>query len=225
MGINPPTITMLRASLFLALVLVGAQAIPTVFHTDDDACYGDISSCDTNGCSKETAQANNVPWDDINASGVEASWLMAAQDAQAMLQYKDMIEQTAEALCCDPSYIAGIISRETRAGATLGDDGYGADGHGYGLMQIDDSVHSIQGGPFSLDNIMQGTQILLDNINCVAANHPDWTADQALFGGIAAYDAGCANVVSFDSIDVGTTNNDYANDVTARSQWFEGNGY
>lgn len=30
----------------------------------------------------------------------------------------------------------GIISRETRAGAALGSNGYGADGHGYGLMQV-----------------------------------------------------------------------------------------
>ena len=29
-----------------------------------------------------------------------------------------------------------IMSRETRAGKTLDPDGYGRDGHGYGLMQV-----------------------------------------------------------------------------------------
>merc|ERR1712168_92206 len=205
---------------FLSLFLVcWAVVHASPRHTDDDGCYGDIMEVDTTGASAETAAQDGLP------GGVQSSYQMAATDAARMSQYRDLIDQAADALCCDPCYIAGIISRETRAGAALGADGYGADGHGYGLMQVDDRVHSIQGGPISLDNIMQGTQILLDNINCVAANHPDRTADQALFGGIGAYDAGCANVVNFDTVDVGTTNDDYANDVTARSQWFEDNGY
>ena len=34
------------------------------------------------------------------------------------------------------TYILGIISRETRAGKALYGGAYGADGHGYGLMQV-----------------------------------------------------------------------------------------
>jgi hypothetical protein len=128
-------------------------------------------------------------------------------------------------LCADAAYIAGIISRETRAGAQLGSDGYGADGHGYGLMQVDDRYHTIQGGPYSLDNIMQGTQILIGGVNCVASNHRDWTQNQALKGGLSAYNAGCGNVQSYDNMDVGTTGNDYGNDVVARAQWYKQNGY
>jgi len=184
-----------------------------------DGCYGDIMDVDTTGASAATASQDNLP------GGVSSSYAMAANDAQNMLQWKSMIEQVASELCADAAYIAGIISRETRAGAAIGPSGYGGDGHGYGLMQVDDRYHTIEGGPYSIDNIRQGTQILIDMINCVKSNHRTWTQDQDLKGGLSAYNAGCGNVQSYEGMDVGTTGNDYGNDVTARSQWYKQNGY
>merc|ERR1719495_2509054 len=152
---------------------------------------------DTTGASAATASQDNLP------GGVSSSYAMAANDAANMAQYKSMIKQVASEQCADAAYIAGIISRETRAGAQLGSDGYGADGHGYGLMQVDDRYHTIQGGPYSLDNIMQGTQILIGGVNCVASNHRSWTQDQDLKGGLSGYNGGCGNVQSYDGMDVG----------------------
>jgi len=184
-----------------------------------DGCYGDIMDVDTTGASAQTAAQDGLP------GGVSSSYAMAQNDYANMAQYKSMIVQVADTLCADAAYIAGIISRETRAGAALGPDGYGGDGHGYGLMQVDDRYHTVEGGPFSIDNIMQGTQILIDSIGCVGSNHRTWTDDMNLKGGLSAYNAGCGNVQSYDNMDVGTTGNDYGNDVTARSQWYKQNGY
>ncbi|CAK8692293.1 unnamed protein product [Clavelina lepadiformis] len=187
---------------------------------DSHGCYGDILDVDTTGASAETASQDGL------SAGVDASRQMAATDLSAMAQYKPLIEQAASNLCVDPAVIAGIISRETRAGKAIeNSNGYGSDGHGYGLMQVDDRYHQIQGGPYSLDNIMQGTQILIDMINGVQSKHRDWTQDMDLKGGICAYNSGVSNVQTYDNMDVGTTGNDYSNDVTARAQYYEENGY
>ena len=59
----------------------------------------------------------------------------------------------------------------------------------------------------------------------VKSNHKSWTQDQDLKGGLSAYNAGCGNVQSYDGMDIGTTGDDYGNDVAARSQWYKQNGY
>ncbi len=44
-------------------------------------------------------------------------------------------------------------------------------------------------------------------------------------GGISAYNAGAKNVQTYERMDIGTTGDDYANDVVARAQWFNSKGY
>ena len=44
-------------------------------------------------------------------------------------------------------------------------------------------------------------------------------------GGVAAYNFGVSNVQSIGGMDIGTTGNDYSNDVVARAQWFHNNGF
>lgn len=44
-------------------------------------------------------------------------------------------------------------------------------------------------------------------------------------GGISAYNAGPNNVQTYDRMDIGTTHNDYANDVVARAKFYKRNGY
>lgn len=44
-------------------------------------------------------------------------------------------------------------------------------------------------------------------------------------GGISAYNAGANNIQSYDRMDIGTTHNDYANDVVARAKFYKRNGY
>jgi len=92
-------------------------------------------------------------------------------------------------------------------------------------MQVDDRYHTLQGGPFSYQNILQGTGILIDMINGVANKHSDWTQNMVLKGGICGYNSGVSNVETYENMDVGTTGNDYSNDVTARAQYYYRNGY
>ena len=53
----------------------------------------------------------------------------------------------------------------------------------------------------------------------------NWSKEMVLKGGISAYNAGVGNVRTYERMDVGTTNDDYANDVVARAQWFKKNGF
>lgn len=68
--------------------------------------------------------------------GVSASHQMAKTDLERMKKYKDIIKRAGEQCDVDPALIAGIISRESRAGNQL-KDGWGDYGKAYGLMQVE----------------------------------------------------------------------------------------
>ncbi|XP_066288295.1 lysozyme g-like [Branchiostoma lanceolatum] len=184
--------------------------------------YGNIMAVDTTGASSQTASQDGLCF---AYSGIGASYQLASNDLSRLNSYKSQIFNAANAKNMDAAVIAAIISRESRAGAALAADGTGDHGNGYGLMQVDIRYHSTEGGPYSTTHIKQGTQILIDTINCVKRRHPDWTAEMALKGGLSGYNAGCGNVQSYAGMDVGTTGDDYGNDVAARAQWLKGNGF
>ena len=60
---------------------------------------------------------------------------MAEIDMKRMNQYKSMVQTVGLSKSLDPAIIAGIMSRESRAGAAL-DNGWGDHGNGFGLMQV-----------------------------------------------------------------------------------------
>lgn len=60
---------------------------------------------------------------------------MAQTDAGRMEQYRSIITSAGQNYGIDPAIIAGIISRESRAGNVL-DDGWGDGGKAWGLMQV-----------------------------------------------------------------------------------------
>jgi len=117
-----------------------------------------------------------------------------------------------------PALLAAIASRESRAGSALDSRGFGDHGNGFGLMQVDKRYHSPKGGPFSAGHIDQAAGILKSYLNQVKANHPSWPPEQQLRGAVAAYNSGVSNVRTIKNMDVGTTGNDYSNDVWARAQ-------
>ncbi|XP_048838895.1 lysozyme g-like [Brienomyrus brachyistius] len=184
------------------------------------ACiYGDVMKIDTTGASDQTAKQ-----DKLTVHGVEASNQLAKNDSTRMSNYKGLINKVGSDLKMDPTIICGIISRESRAGAAL-DHGWGDHGNGFGLMQVDKRHHTPVGEWNSEQHVRQGTQILIDSINEVKAKFPGWPKEHILKGGIAAYNFGSKNVKTYERLDVGTTGNDYSNDVVARAQWFKRNGY
>ncbi|KAA0709160.1 Lysozyme g [Triplophysa tibetana] len=157
-------------------------------------------------------------------TGVEASQKLAENDLARMEKYKRLIIKVGKAKKMEPAVIAAIISRESRAGAVL-KDGWGDHGNGFGLMQIDKRYHTPVGAWDSEKHLTQATAILIDNCQALKAKYPQWSPEQQFKGGISAYNAGVNNVRSYEYMDLGTTGDDYGNDVVARAQWFKSKGY
>ncbi|XP_017328786.1 lysozyme g isoform X1 [Ictalurus punctatus] len=181
--------------------------------------FGDVTKIDTTGASEITAKQ-----DKLTVKGVEASNKLAEHDLKKMEQYKSIITKVGRAKKIDPAVIAGIISRESRAGAALV-DGWGDHGNGFGLMQVDKRHHTPKGAWNSEEHVTQATEILIESIQAIQKKFPSWSKEHQLKGGISAYNAGPGNVRTYEKMDRGTTGDDYANDVVARSQWFKRNGY
>ncbi|KAF4094193.1 hypothetical protein AMELA_G00010710 [Ameiurus melas] len=181
--------------------------------------FGDVMKIDTTGASEQTARQ-----DKLTVKGVQASYKLAEHDLKRMEQYKNIIMKVGRAKQIDPAVIAAIISRESRAGAALV-DGWGDHGNGFGLMQVDKRYHKLSGAWNSEEHVTQGTEILIDSISAIQRKFPNWPKEHQFKGGISAYNAGVRNVRTYEAMDIGTTGNDYANDVVARAQWFKRNGY
>ncbi|XP_061534597.1 lysozyme g-like [Phycodurus eques] len=180
--------------------------------------HGDITKVDTNGASKKTAGQDRLPYD-----GVPASNAMAQTDLGRMNNYKVIVRKVAAQKGMDPAIIAGIISRESRAGNVLR-GGWGDNGNAWGLMQVDKNYHTPRGGWDSEEHLSQGTDILIGFIDQIKNKFSSWTAERQLKGGIAAYNTGVGGVQTYERMDVGTTGDDYSSDVVARAQWYKSQG-
>ncbi|KFP32923.1 Lysozyme g, partial [Colius striatus] len=207
-----------QEEMYLMLVLLGLAALLGASQGRTD-CYGSVNRIKTTGASCRTAKPEGLSY-----CGVRASQKIAERDLRAMNQYKTLIKRVGEKLCVEPAVIAGIISRESHAGKAL-KNGWGDNGNGFGLMQVDKNYHKPQGQWNSETHLTQGTNILISMIKTIQRKFPNWTKDQQLKGGISAYNAGANNVRSYDRMDIGTTHDDYANDVVARAQYYKKQGY
>ncbi|KAK2838997.1 hypothetical protein Q7C36_013811 [Tachysurus vachellii] len=182
--------------------------------------FGDLTKIETTGASEKTARQ-----DKLTIKGVEASNKLAENDLKRMEQYKNMIVKVGRAKQMDPAVIAGIISRESRAGSIL-QNGYGDHGNGFGLMQVDKNNHKdLKGAWNSEEHLIQGTEILIEFIKAIQKKFPSWPKEHQFKGGIAAYNMGPGNVRTYERMDIGSQGDDYSNDVVARAQWFKRKGY
>ncbi|KFQ12112.1 Lysozyme g, partial [Leptosomus discolor] len=181
--------------------------------------YGNILNIDTTGASVATAKPEGLSY-----AGVPASEKIAEKDLKTMEKYRAKITEVGHSKCIDPAVIAGIISRESHAGTVL-EDGWGDHRNAFGLMQVDKRYHKIVGSWNSEEHLAQGTEILRGMIEEMQKKFPTWTKEQQLKAAISAYNAGPNNVRSYDGMDIGTTHNDYANDVIARAKFYKRNGY
>ncbi|XP_053722618.1 lysozyme g-like [Synchiropus splendidus] len=183
---------------------------------------GDIMRVTTTGASQATANQ-----DGLRYSGVAASEKLAETDLGRMRRYYPTIKRVAASHGVDPYLIAGIISRESRAGNALV-NGWGDNGKAFGLMQVDVTPtggnHKARGAWDSEEHIDQGTEILVYFIGQIQRKFPNWSREQQLKGGIAAYNMGDGNVREGYDVDHFTTGRDYSNDVVARAQWYRRQG-
>ncbi|XP_061627663.1 lysozyme g-like [Phyllopteryx taeniolatus] len=196
----------------------GPVTMPRGMEEEKDNDYGQILKVDTNGASEKTARQ-----DKLKTKGVTASNTMAQTDLARLKKYKDVIKKVGGKRGIDPSIIAAIISRESRAGNVL-KDGWGDNGNAWGLMQVDKRFHNPRGGWDSGEHLCQGTDILIGFIDQIKKKFPNWTPEQQLKGGIAAYNIGVGGVQTYEKMDMGTTGDDYSSDVVARAQWYKSQG-
>ncbi|WP_434384694.1 C39 family peptidase [Melittangium boletus] len=164
------------------------------------------------------ASAKTAAQDDLSA-GVSASQQMAKTDLVRLKKYATEFLSAGTKHGLPPALLAAIASRETRGGARLDSEGYGSNGADFGLMQVNEDSHTLQGGPFSFAHIDQATGILKQFQQAVKKKHPLWSPEQQLRGAVAAYNFGVSNVKSWDQLDVGSANDDYSSDIWARARW------
>lgn len=117
--------------------------------------------------------------------------------------------------------LMGVASRETGCRNIVGDNG-----HGHGIMQIDDRYHrdftdsDLAMNP--LDNIRYAAKLLTSNYEALENKFPLWRGPDVwdnrwlLRGALVAYNSGLSNVQTKAKIDIGTTGNNYSYDICTR---------
>ena len=175
-----------------------------------------LANVPTMGASATTASQDGLP------PGIAASEAMAQSDLQRIKLLTNQLLTAAARFGIPAALLAGLLSRETRGGKVLDESGWGDFGNGFGILQVDKNVHTILGieSPTSQAHIEQATGILAANIDAVQAAHPDWDDVYVLKGAVAAYNFGASNVKTINSMDIGTTGDDYSSDVIARARYY-----
>jgi hypothetical protein len=164
------------------------------------------------GASAATARQDGL------SAGISASHRMALADLPRLQQHQVAFEIAAVKHGLPPALLAGIASRESRAGGMLDANGLGERGECFGLMQLESRYHPPRGGAHSPEHIEQAARVLERLLEAVKAKHPGWPAEQQLRGAVVAYDSSMDTVRTIRDMDRGTTGDDYSNDVWARAQ-------
>jgi Bacterial SH3 domain/Peptidase family M23 len=166
------------------------------------------------GASDRTARQDGL------RGGVSASETMAATDRARVMRFKQLFVVAASENGLPPALLAAIASRESRGGSALDEDGLGDNGHGYGLMQIDDRSFraDTSDGPFGQAHISQASDIFKAKLSRVEDAFPSLADSAQLQTAISRYNGG-RGLAAPDS-DTGTTGGDYSNDVWARARFY-----
>ncbi|XP_029460639.1 lysozyme g-like isoform X3 [Rhinatrema bivittatum] len=115
--------------MFIGLLIL---CFATIIHVSEElGLYGDIMKVSTTGASCVTAKQNK-----LDHCGINASEKLAKADLERINKYKKQIKEVARKLLINAAVIAGVISRESRAGAVL-DKGWGENDNTFGLMQVE----------------------------------------------------------------------------------------
>ena len=174
------------------------------------------------------------------------------QAAQALARLEPhwlVILAAAETHGIPPAILAGIISRESRAGAALDSRGLGDGGHGHGVTQIDDRSfpqwcvawrktwagyeHCAEAVTAA---IQKGASVLASKLRylryraaqaCLLDSAP--VAPDLLRAAVAAYNCGEGRVAKLIAqgrdVDSLTTGRDYSRDVLERARYYAAHGY
>jgi hypothetical protein len=156
------------------------------------------------------------------------------------------IEASATKHGLDPYLLAAVVDRESLGGHLLNEEGLGDNGHGHGLMQIDDRSHADflaelmpDGTPAWKDpasNIDKGAQILarsMDHFENLAKRYT-CVVGAVQIAGIGGYNASAPRIFKaldeltlpstyearLEAVDLCTTGHNYVSDVLRKRQEF-----
>lgn len=165
--------------------------------------------------------------------------LSQARLPAVMVQYVPALQAAANAYQLDPFLLAAIMWRETRAGQApglepAGPAGLGDDGHGHGLMQIDDRSHAqfcgllLSDGTYAWThadlNIMEGARILrVEGFDVLEQDMPAAVCSYNAGAGAArralsTLPPGASYAQRVAALDSVTTGHNYVSDVLATRQ-------
>ncbi|PVD35804.1 hypothetical protein C0Q70_02770 [Pomacea canaliculata] len=165
----------------------------------------------------------------MHSGGVTASQSAVRAHLTTLNGLKTCYEQVAATHCIEASVIGGLASRESNGGDSLTAAGYGDNGHAWGILQCDLTHSGLPcrecGARTCCHVEMMVGRLLIPYISQVSAKHPSWSLEQKLQGGVAAYNFGVGNVQSWAGLDIGSTGNDYSNDVIARAKYLKSLGW
>ena len=183
-------------------ILIPAQgtpgAAPAPVEDDDEELSLDVdpnailflSEFQPKGASDRTARQAKLPEKGIR--GVGASIAMAKSDRERMMEHKGKFIEAGRQFDLPPALLAAIASRENRGGAAL-KNGIGDNGHGFGLMQVDDrNPFPVvrDGGPFGQPHINQATGILKGKLDKVKSRFPELAEAAQLQMAVSRYNGG-----------------------------------
>lgn len=165
----------------------------------------------------------NISEDDIRSIKIKKPFNFRHEAKKDIYRVFQLLPRFVEASkhCGIPTVLlCAIASRESNIGKSLDIYGYGDGGDAFGIMQIDERHHSLQSEkPFSADHIFQSGHILMGFIDDVWSKH-HWPKEWSIRGGIAAYNFGVKNVLTQSNLDIGTSRNNYSEDVVSRAQLY-----
>lgn len=144
------------------------------------------------------------------------------EDMPQLASLRSKFEKASKYSGIPVEVLAGVASRESRAGRFLNKEGYDKEKKAYGVMQIDERFHKLKGkSPDSQEHINQAAYILAANKKIVDKKYPAWTEEQRMQGAVAAYNMGIGNVRTWKNLDKGTTGGDYSADVMLRAKAYK----
>ena len=151
-------------------------------------------------------------------------------------KYEGIVYKVATKYEIPAAVIAGLGSRESHWGLALtpqGPSGIANQGHGRGLMQIDDRWHVpfVQSGKWSdgRENIIYGSAVLKNCMNYFIQKEGWAMGLNLLNAGLASYNCGPRRVLDSyrdgKGFDYYTAGRNYAKDVLDRAGWFQLHGW